>query len=199
MGSIRRRLRRRVRLVDGWEPADGSEVFWGACGAASWDEFYAAMKRGFDCPTCRRWMHADAIKLHASMVAFLTFLVHAFARGDVPHEDGWIHIANVMLALEDNAARYQYSKLRMWGFLRQSGESVFSPGKSGARGDGLWKITDAGREFVHGSIRARRGALVFGRTVLAWSAVTTSVSEALRDRFDIDELRSGILRPLERT
>lgn len=82
-----------------------------------------------------------------------------------------------------------YAKLRWWGLIEKL-PGVREDGGSA----GVWRVTDLGRRFVHGTARIPRAARVYNNTLLRLDAAeTVSIREALGAKFDYDELMG--LRP----
>jgi hypothetical protein len=106
-------------------------------------------------------------------------LIYRYTNEMEPPE-GWVHVSNVLARTYGLAAtNREYTKFKHWGFLQ-----AHAPVSS----DGLWRITEDGRQFVCGQLKTTRALTILHDTVIAVSADLTDIWQALGEKFDYDEL-----------
>lgn len=145
------------------------------------------------CPVCDRRARVRARKLNAGM-AWMLVKLYSYTKKEEPI-DGWIHVTKVFLAHRHNAIAKEYPKLEYWGLVERGHNDDETK-----RGSGFWRLTKRGIEFVQGKTRLPWRAFVaepgFDNRVLGFDdKKTTSIKEALGDKFDYDELMARVRMP----
>ena len=143
------------------------------------------VRDGAECPCCTQFAKVYKRKLNSSMGCVL-ILVNRFFRT----HDEWLHIPSYLaeLGLTGRVAaaiRGDWAKLIHWGLL----EECSTDNPTGRPRAGYYKITKEGRDFVAGVIRMPKHVLIYNQQMLRVDDTeTTSIHEALGDRFDYAEL-----------
>ncbi len=141
--------------------------------------------KGAPCPCCTRFTRIYRRKLNSSMAAALVHLARRTERGE------FVHIFD--FAQEHGFQHSDVPTLRFWGFLEASCAAPGDPPherSAGAKEAGVWAITEAGRAFVTRGIPAPMRMHLFAGRLLGASDATTTIRQALGDKFDYDELMS---------
>jgi len=149
----------------------------------------ARAKDGAECPCCTRYVKIYYRKFNAGM-AYAAILIYRADR-ELNPKDGWFHVNNELAkTMGIRAHDLEYSKLRFWGVLEEKPKK--RKGAGGPPSKGYWRITPFGRRFVEGLETVERVQRVFDNRVLQ-SAVKEQVNirQALKDKFDYDELMRG--------
>lgn len=150
----------------------------------------ARLDDGVECPCCGLFAKRYRRKLHAGMAVALIAIYRTAAAGQFL--DGWMHVTKELLRRGVNPYASEYSKLEFWGFVEPK------PGqKKGSNEAGYWRITEAGRLFVEGRAVAPRVVLVYANRVVEYLG-TTTVREALGDKFSYEELMGSVPTPPDR-
>jgi hypothetical protein len=152
------------------------------------DSFFRQLLAGahLHCPTCERRARVRGRKLNAGM-AWMLIKLYSYTVKEKP-KDGWIHVTKLFLTYKRNAVAAEYPKLEYWGLIQPLPNDDLEK-----RGSGFWRVTDKGVQFVLGELRLPRRAFVaepgFDARVLGFDdEKTTSIREALADKFDYEEL-----------
>lgn len=81
-----------------------------------------------------------------------------------------------------------FAKFVYWGFIENR---PTEPGSKQPE-SGYWRITDEGRRFASGQIRAAaKAAFTYNERLYGFSEETTSIREAVGDKFSYEELIAG--------
>lgn len=102
-------------------------------------------------------------------------LVNLYTRS-VADPLAWFDVGQILVD-EFREKPCDYGKLVWWGFLEKHGTEV-----------GLYRMTEAGKRFVRGEIRARSHAIEYRSNVLDFDGDLITVSQALGRKFDYGEL-----------
>jgi hypothetical protein len=123
---------------------------------------------GVQCPCCNQTLKVYKRTIYSTTASWLQLLVAASCEG----EDF------VFVDVKDIDARGgDYAKLRHWGLVR--------PSPTGSN-SGWWKPTEAGVEFVKGSLEVPRDAFIVNNTLVGFSEVYVTMSEALGQGLEFD-------------
>tara|TARA_R110002110_G_C13407639_1_gene713336 strand:- start:993 stop:1367 length:375 start_codon:yes stop_codon:yes gene_type:complete len=98
----------------------------------------------------------------------------------------WLHVENYLKNLKSAPAslRGDFSKLRFWNLIEA---------KAGRREDenrsvGLYKITQAGIDFVKANNFVPKYIYIYNNEVIKYGESTTNISEALGEKFNYAEI-----------
>jgi len=131
----------------------------------------ANLDDGTVCECCGQFAKRYRRKLNSSMARIAIYL----ARNSSPGE--WVHVKNF-----SDISREVY-QLGWWGFVE--GKDYEGDEKRTA---GLWRLTQAGRAFATGTLRAVRRAVVYNKQVERLEGDEIDVREALGAKFNYAEL-----------
>ncbi len=142
--------------------------------------------KGGQCPCCHQRVQFYRRTLTTSM-AYALIVIDTHFRTSPE----WLHVPQYLTEVgADEAARGgDYAKLKDWGFIEpQPGKRADDSSRTG-----FWRITESGKAFVRGEIRAPKIIEMYnqrptGRSV---SDETVSIQEALGTRFDYTKLMAG--------
>jgi hypothetical protein len=129
---------------------------------------------GTHCPVCRRHMKVDQRTITMPMAKALNGL---YRTGGTTRFVPWEEIVK---------KRSDEAKLRYWGLVEQHPD------------DDGWRVTEAGRAFLHGEITVPKYVNVYDKRQLGppfgprWS-----IRDALGKHFDLEEIRAPALRAVE--
>jgi len=136
----------------------------------------AGVRKGVICPCCTQYAKIYVRPLNSSMARDLIWLVRTYdAMGT------WV---DVSLAPKSFHMSREFAKLRYWDLI----EELIEPSKKGARTSGKWRPTKRGIEYVHGKIALLSHIILFNKELLGYSGKLASIRQALRKRFDYEEL-----------
>lgn len=141
-------------------------------------DFLARLKAGnqCDCPTCGRHAQIYRRKFHSSMALQLIQLHRLGGAKD------YIHASKLIMPGVTGSG--DFSKAKYWGLIHPKPATDEEPGKA----SGMWILSDAGEQFVRGTLRIPSEVLVFDDRVEGQSAETISIQEALGSKFNYHEL-----------
>lgn len=152
------------------------------------EEFFALARRGgATCPCCGRFGKVYKRKIHSGMAAILVLLYR--------HQNlGFTHVLTlVSAAMTPSVAAHvgggDFAKLRYWGLIEEQTKEVRGRGGSvQLRGNGHWRITGAGAQFVEGTVTVQRHVWVYAGQALGFHGEHISIHDALGDKFSYAEL-----------
>jgi hypothetical protein len=148
---------------------------------------------GATCPCCGQFAKTYRRKLSSTMAYALVLMEQYFCRTG----EAWLHVPSYLTKVvsDQHGAMLRggdWAKLSYWGLIEERGDQR----ADGAKHAGWWRVTPGGRRFIHGQLRLPKHALVYnGRLLGLDDAETTSIEEALGDRFDYTELVSRMQPP----
>lgn len=132
------------------------------------------------CPCCQQRVQVYKRKL-ASSAAYGLITMYRHHGTEFGHAPSTAELARLGGEL---------ARLSMWGLLEEKPETRDDGGRAG-----WWRVTDLGEAFVHGLCRVPKYAHVYaGQVLMLDGRETTSVREALGDKFNYAELMNA--RPL---
>jgi hypothetical protein len=136
-------------------------------------------KEGVDCPCCTQFVKLYKRKLNSGM-AFA--LINIYNR----KTDDWM---NVREYFRENNMRdnNDWTRLGIWGLIEERKGKPEHGGKT----MGEWKITEKGKSFVRGELRVPSHFNFFDNELYGFSDTTTSIIEALGNKFNYEELING--------
>lgn len=124
------------------------------------------------CPVCDGLVKEYKRKLHSSMALFLIKLIK---QHDTTND--WVHTREIF---QGEKAATDGSYLVHWGLVEKRPHR-----------NGYYKPTTKGRLFAGNFLRVPRQVYLLNNKVQGWSAKTTSITEALGDKFDYNELMAS--------
>jgi len=139
---------------------------------------------GASCPCCHQYVKLYKRKLNSSMALAAVYIFKYFQAN--PDTD-WLHVPSYLSRIISSATVRggDWSKLRYWGLIEDQ-KGVRSDGSERV---GNYRITPAGKAFVAGTLRVPKHVFLYNGTVVKREdSETTSIDEALGDRFSYVEL-----------
>lgn len=141
-----------------------------------WTETIAG--KGGCCPVCDRFGKVYKYKMSQSLAQSLKWIV------DNGGTNGWVHV-------QQNAPRWMmrsktYPLLEHWGLIESQG------GRSG-----VWRATQAGRDFVVGGRLAPSAVYVYDDKLMAVDASHTTFTGCFDVNFNFEELMAATLNEAE--
>lgn len=134
-------------------------------------------KVGCTCPVCDQYCRIWDQPLHSGMAHWLILLVNDYRQ--------WYFWVSVKELSEKAGMRGgDYAKLRHWGLIVQATKKDLN----NKRASGFWKPTKLGTDFVDNKIIIPRSILTYNKKHIGFGTETTTIREALGDKFDYDEL-----------
>jgi len=135
-------------------------------------------EEGITCPCCGKYCKLYKRKLHDKMARFIIKLVRIHRT-----TDDWVHIRQLAPGSEKSASDGSY--LIHWGMIKVKEKR---PGEPRA---GFYKPTEMGVLFAYGKISVSSHAYIYNNEVERFSDEVVTVSEALDNPFDYQELMYG--------
>ena len=145
----------------------------------------ANVKSGAVCPCCDQLARRYQRKLSSSMAAALILIRRAFRK-----QSDWLHVPEYLTEVAAQGAIVRggdWAKLTHWQLLEAKQDEVR---KDGSRRIGFYKITDRGVDFVERRVQVAKYAFIYASHLIGLSDTTTTIDEALRERFNYGELMS---------
>jgi len=142
------------------------------------------LKGGSTCPCCTQLAKRYKRKLNSSMAYALVLIYRAF-RGE---RQEWLHVPDYLTEVCRTGPTIRggdWAKLVHWGLIEPKSDEIRS---DGSKRVGFYRITQRGRDFVEGRIRVPQHVLIYAERCMGTSEETTSLEEALKDRFNFREL-----------
>lgn len=136
------------------------------------------VREGHDCPLCGQFAKVYLRKINSSQAKALLIQYRHFRQD-------WAHLPELRM-LQGAQHSNEEPKLRYWGLLEEESDRREDGGRAG-----WWRITDRGRAFALGTVAVPKYALVYNGRCLGFEGDETTITDALGDRFDYDELMRG--------
>lgn len=134
------------------------------------------IRDGEKCPCCNQYVKIYKRSIHHTIAHSLIQLYRISAMTP----DGWVHVPTM---LRGTGERGEVGKARYWGLVEEATEKRDDGGRAG-----YWRLTDIGRKFVENRWVVKRHALVFDSRCLGFEGDHISITDALGDKFDYQEL-----------
>jgi hypothetical protein len=130
---------------------------------------------GASCPCCTQFAKVYRRKIHATMARELILVYRHAGLGvfDLP-------------PLVPNSG--DLPKTRFWGLLAR----VDGVREDGSRRVGLWRVTDAGQQFVLMRLAVPKYARIYDGRCLGLVGAPVTIRDCLGSRFNYDELMRGV-------
>lgn len=138
-----------------------------------------SLNEGSICPCCGQFARRYKRTIYSSQVKQLISLYK------LNRDLGW-HLFFHRTVVVRTANNNDLALLRHWGLLEL--EPNADPGK---KDSGNFRITKLGRQFVEQKIRVPRACFQYNDTVEGFTEETIDCREALKQRFDYDQLMNG--------
>lgn len=142
----------------------------------------AEHKQGTSCPLCTGHMQVYKRRLNARMARTVIYL----ELWDRARPGSWHHVQNRFGSekILGGGPPGDHGKLPWWGLIEKANDDVNHDGP----GNGLYRITAAGRLFALGKTTALAWCIEYKSTVLEWSSESVTIEEALGTEFNYREL-----------
>lgn len=140
-------------------------------------DFYHRLVAGeqFDCPCCGRYAQLYKRRLHTSICLQL---VKLYKLGGA---DQYVHASK--LIPRGVTGTGDFTKAKYWSLIEE-----FSDPANTGKSSGLWALTSVGVEFVRNEIGVAEWALVYDDKVLRYEGNPITISEAVKNKFNYEEL-----------
>ena len=134
---------------------------------------------GVDCPCCKQYVRLYKRKFNTVMARGLIKLYNL--------GDGFHHVSTIMSKISPSGSN-DFSKLRYYGFIAEQENE-----DSAKRTSGMWKITEAGKDFALGNTSDRKYLFLYNKEEYRQPKLegTTDIYEALGEKFDYSELMNS--------
>ncbi len=141
-------------------------------------DLFEKLKHGeaVTCPCCERFAKIYERKIHTTMAKQLIEFYH------LGGYSGYLHIKETVGNKRSGSG--DFTKLKYWNLIEKSEQ----PPKPEQKSSGWWKITEPGFKFLQNKISVPKYAIVWDDVVLRFSDETTTISEALGEKFSYPEL-----------
>jgi hypothetical protein len=141
-------------------------------------------EKGVDCPCCGRLVKLYPYNLNANACVSLIWIY----RLGKEETDGWVHVQRKFTEVFGrNATAMSYITLKHWDFIEPQASNE-DPDKNAS---GLWRITARGKQFLKGSMRVSKTAMVYKDNVREFRGESINIHEALTVKFSYDELMNS--------
>ena len=141
-----------------------------------------AMGRGGTCPCCTQRVKVYRRKLP---VASAQILIELFREDGA---DDYVYVPKILDRMTGTPAQGGYGTLSVhWGLIA----SMEGERDDGSNRTGWWKLTEEGVRFVLDAATVPERAHIYNGRCLGHSGPPIDIRQALRNRFDYDELMSA--------
>lgn len=136
-------------------------------------------EKGTKCPCCGQFVKLYKRKITSAMALGLIYLAKN------TEADEYVHIENFFKKQPvPSSIRGDISKLVFWGLLEKQ-EGLRADGSSR---NGYYKITQLGRNFVHGLVTVSKNIFIYNNKVIKRSDELINIETALGNKFNYREL-----------
>ncbi len=139
------------------------------------------LEEGARCPCCTQIAKIYKRKIHSGMASRLIRLYRLSG-----HDSPWIDV-NQIYATAGSLAPLDLPYLRFWGLIEKSGDTP----DEGQKSNGLWRITEKGKQFVRCRITVPKYIHMYDGRCLKVVGDQVSVKDALGDKFNYEQLMRG--------
>jgi len=144
------------------------------------------VRRGAVCPCCDQLAKLYKRKLNSSMAYALILIRRAFLT-----QTDWLHVPEYLTKVCKTGATVRggdWGKLVHWKLIVAKDDEVRG---DGSKRVGFYKITDLGISFVDKRVAVPKYAFLYAQKCVRMSEDTTTIDEALGDRFNYGDLMSA--------
>lgn len=129
------------------------------------------------CPCCDQQVKLYRRPLNSTMAYGLILVARYFEKSDA---EEWLHVESYFKTRDGAppSLRGDFAKLRYWDLVE------IKSGTSGASRQGLYRITDKGKEFVSNRLSLPRKVFIYNKKVVGFSDEKTTIAQALGDQFN---------------
>lgn len=139
---------------------------------------------GTECPCCGQHVKLYKRKINSTMALGLCLIVKQKEIGEEFHLlDFFKAIKNVPSGIVGDIP-----KLRFWGFIEPKKETQ----KDGNPNSGYYSLTEAGKLFASNRTKVNKYLFLYKNKIREKSDETTFISDCFKDKFNYDELMSGV-------
>lgn len=129
---------------------------------------------GGKCPCCRRWGKINGYQINSTQVRGMIWMLKNFRR------DEWVDLGKAPRWVLRSKS---LATLHHWDLLETKKKT-----SEDARGSGLWRLTQLGRDFIYCRVTMPKYAFVFNNRLEKFSREQTDAVQALGKKFSYDEL-----------
>jgi hypothetical protein len=148
---------------------------------AARDKLRGLVEDGHCCPLCTQYAKVYRRNLSSSAARTL-ILLHRHGGGSYIELGPMLQVHAPALA-----GRGESTHGHWWGLMEQPPE----PREDGAKGNGLWRLTERGELFVCQKIAVPKYARIYDGQCLGLGGEWVNISTCLGNRFDYRELMDG--------
>ena len=134
-------------------------------------------KDGAECPCCGLLVKVYKRFINSIMARGLISIYHL--------GEGYHHVSDIMSAISPSGSS-DFSKLRYYGFIEQKIND-----KTSKHTSGLWKIKEAGVDFVLNKTSYQKYFYVFNKKCLKFEGEYVSIVDGLGENFHYQELMNA--------
>lgn len=136
-------------------------------------------EKGVDCPCCGQFVKKYNRKITSSMAYGLLLL------SKLSPEKKWIHVDEIVkISAISHKAIADFPKFKYWGLIIASDEQR----EDGSKRNGMWMITDKGRDFVNGVVKIPSRVLIYNSKFIGFDGDDVTIQEILGEKFNYREL-----------
>ena len=135
--------------------------------------------KGVDCPCCGQKVKLYKRKVNSGMVIFLIGL---YRLADKNKRKNYFRNTDVMKEMNLSATSLDYSVMKHFGLIMEMTNE-----DNTKKSSGYWGITSKGFSFISGQ-KIQKHVLIYNNKKQGFSDETTTIKDALGDKFNFDEL-----------
>jgi|WetSurMetagenome_2_1015567.scaffolds.fasta_scaffold632674_1 hypothetical protein len=148
---------------------------------------------GVICPCCHQLVRMVEKELSSTMVYVLILMYRHFQTAS-----DWLDMSQYldnMVALGSEVKGGEWSKLKYWQLIVErppEKKSVLNP-KPTVKTQGMYKLTDKGRDFVLGKLKAPKSLWIYNGHVIEANKKSMSIQECLGKDYKYEDIMAGNL------
>lgn len=141
-------------------------------------------EKGIECPCCGQFVKLYSRSITSSM-AYALYLIYKNQKND-----DWTHVQSYLKKLNIPAPVMSgdISKLKFWELL----EVLEGERKDGSKRVGFYRVTEKGKEFIHGRISVPKHCKLYNQKFYGFSGEQIHFKDALGKNFNYDDLMAGL-------
>lgn len=145
------------------------------------------VNRGVICPCCENLVKVRKETMIAR-IAKAMVLMYKYTMERKP-EDGWIHLSSVFLKeYRQDSYGLSTTKAKYFGLIEPKRNL------NGSKVNGVWRLTDRGKEFVKGKITVPKSVIIFRDEIYGYSEKVFRIEDAFGEMFSLDEVMNWYLK-----
>lgn len=139
-------------------------------------------RKGAHCPCCDQLARIYKRTIHSAVARDLIWLVKRSLAKTTNGGMAWVDLhEEAPLWVQQGR---ELAKLAYWGLVEQKP----TESQRGARTSGIWRPTADGVDFAYGRIAVESHVVLYDNRVLGFTGKFISIRDALRKKFDFDQL-----------